>query len=212
MNKELLKLTENKLSVWYEENYDKEWFDRCDSIEYLVNYYTNHRPELFEGKYKKWFKKTELVGHGLDLGFTNGRGIYFLSKLYPDCKITAIDFNKNTELIHNYLKKLIPQIIELRTENCSNLTDEDEKYDFCTSTDFYEHVTEDVYFKSIKEVWRVLKKEGLFCVYLGKTILPEHINLRTDYQVFQDMKENGFKIVSISERNELLVFKKVDKI
>jgi len=205
MDKKLLNLTEEELSLWYEENYDKNWFFNCDSVEYLKNYYTNHRPQLFS-RYKKWFENVELSGHGLDLGFTNGRGIYFLSKIFPNCKITAIDFNKNTELIHDFLKDLIPQIVELRTENCSELSDESEKYDFCTSTDFYEHLDEDTYFKSIREVHRVLKKQGKFCVYLGKTVLPEHINLRPDWQVFQDMKNNGFRLVD--KKYDLLVFEK----
>tara|TARA_R100000008_G_scaffold86802_1_gene81730 strand:+ start:2815 stop:3444 length:630 start_codon:yes stop_codon:yes gene_type:complete len=205
MDKKLLKLTEDGLSLWYEENYDKSWFVECTGVEYLKNYYTNHRPRLFE-RYHGWFGSLGLTGHGLDLGFTNGRGIYFFSRIFPHCKITAIDFNKNTELIHDHLKNLIPQIVELRTENCSALSDPDEKYDFCTSTDFYEHVDESTYFKSIREVHRVLKKQGKFCVYLGKTILPEHINLRPDWQVFQDMKHNGFKF--IDKRNDLLVFEK----
>lgn len=205
MNKELLSFNEKQLSEWYEENYDKEWFLECDGTKYLVNYYTKHRPGLF-GRYQLWFGKVPLCGHGLDLGFTNGRGLYFLTKIFPHCSITAIDFNKNTELIHDYLKELIPQIVELRTESCSNLADEDEKYDFCTATDFYEHVTEEIYFKSIKEAYRVLKPSGKFCVYLGKTILPEHINLRKDPQVIQDMKENNFQFVTKS--GELLIFEK----
>lgn len=195
---------EGDLQKWYKLNYDPGWYENCDSCEYLLDFY--RRRKRYEVRLRRQFEGIELSGLGLDLGFATGKALFWLQNLYPKVQFDALDFNPSVLKVIPYLQEVVPAIREFLVCDCTRIERPDDSYDFVTSLDFYEHLPEETYFLSLREVLRLLKPEGRLFLYIGKTKLPEHINLRSNEQVISDCGKRGFEFVRNSR--DLLIFTK----
>lgn len=99
----------------------------------------------------------------LDLCTGTGDLAGLLQKKYPDCKITGIDFSENMLKI---AKEKYPDIDFIEAD-CTQLPFQDEQFDLCVIS-FGLRNTENIQ-KSLKEIYRILKKDGNFInIDLGK--------------------------------------------
>lgn len=196
---------EEKLNEWYATYYDAEFFMKCDGPDYLVQYY--HLRSKYESRFRGWFDGIHLDGNThLDLGFSTGKSLYWLSQLYPNIQIHTIDFNENCRNIFEPLQDLVPQIVDISIQDASKLDFAQESFDSITALDFYEHTPIEVMRKSLELNFELLHKGGRMFLYVGKTPNEEHINLIPDAQTIVLCTDIGFTFEQ--DKNELLVFSK----
>ena len=194
----------DELHEWYREHYDKNWFDRCDSVQYLIDFYAAR--EKYRQRFETWFEDIRLKGRGMDLGFSTGKTLHWLLQKYPEITLDSIDFNPNVRKVIPFLKALNPRIGRLLVEDCTRLSAPDMHYDFVTALDFYEHTPRETYLRSVGEVERITRPDAYFLVYFGKGSLHEHINLCSDEQVIRDVTSCKFSFSQ--RRGGLLVFRR----
>jgi ubiquinone/menaquinone biosynthesis C-methylase UbiE len=81
----------------------------------------------------------------------------------------------------------------------------DDYFNVVTCIDVTEHLPKDIYFKAIKEIYRVTKPDGLLILMQGNAILPEHINVISEEKLLEDFCSVGFKFLkSLPHRHHLL--------
>lgn len=199
------KTPDDALNDWYATYYDAEFFMKCDGPEYLRNYYgTKNR---YRVRFDSWFRDFDLDGNiHLDLGFSTGKSLFWLSQIYPNLKIHTIDFNENCKNIFEPLQELIPQIVDISIQDASKLDFAQELFDSITALDFYEHTPSEVMRKSLELNFELLREGGIMFIYVGKTPNEEHINLIPDAQTIALCTDIGFNFEQ--EKRELLVFRK----
>jgi ubiquinone/menaquinone biosynthesis C-methylase UbiE len=195
---------------WYEQVIDSSWLqmggDRT-TPEGLKKWYNSKQNESYRNRLLEWFKEQELFGKCLELGVNCGKTIYWLHEMYPSIRFDVLDWNKNLQILKPAMSQLVP-IDDFIIGDCSSIDKHNESYNNITSIDFYEHIPEEVYFKSIEEVNRLLKRGGKFFVFLGHTIQPEHINIRNIDVIKSDISNKGFDFVTkrIFENDVLQIF------
>tara|TARA_B100000212_G_C27306933_1_gene504045 strand:+ start:126 stop:803 length:678 start_codon:yes stop_codon:yes gene_type:complete len=196
---------DEQLNDWYATYYDAEFFMKCDGPEYLRNYYATKN--FYRYRFDSWFEEFELDGNiHLDLGFSTGKSLFWLSQIYPNLQIHTIDFNENCRNIFEPLQELIPQIVDISIQDASKLDFAQESFDSITALDFYEHTPLEVMKKSLELNFDLLRKGGMMYLYVGKTPNEEHINLIPDAQTIALCVDIGFTFEK--EKNQLLVFSK----
>lgn len=100
----------------------------------------------------------------LDLGCGNGSAVHFLAK--NDFETYGIDISKDAINIgKDYLKKESLKA-ELKVASCDDLPFEEDFFDFITCFGVLDHVETSIAKKSIEEVSRILKPNGLFFITL----------------------------------------------
>lgn len=196
---------DEKLNEWYATYYDAEFFMKCDGSDYLVQYY--HLKTKYEARFKGWFHDIQLDGNThLDLGFSTGKSLYWLSQLYPNIQIHTIDFNENCRNIFKPLQDLVPQIVDISIQDAADLDFAEESFDSITALDFYEHTPKEIMRESLRINHEILRKGGRMFLYVGKTPNEEHINLIPDTETIQMCEDVGFNFEF--DKSELLVFTK----
>lgn len=209
IRKETIDKTESdKLNEWYSTYYDAEFFIECTGTKYLSDFY-NKKFNIYGTRFNNWFNSHNLENNiHLDIGFSTGKTLYWLSKKYPNIVIDTFDFNENCKNIFEPLKELIPQIRNIDILDATNLNYEENSYDSITALDFYEHVPIELMIESLKINYKILKPNGEMFIYLGKSPNEEHINILPDSTTIQLCKDIGFQLKN--SFNELLTFTKHD--
>jgi tetratricopeptide (TPR) repeat protein len=114
---------------------------------------------------------------------------------FPFVSMHMFDFS---ESVVQWLNTNFPydaNIWKGRIENIQNNESKFENYfDVVTCIDVTEHLPEEVYFRAIDEIHRVLKPGGLLLLMQGICKEnPEHINIREESQFVQEFIERGFR-------------------
>ncbi len=101
----------------------------------------------------------------------------------------------------------MPNLDDIWIGDCQKIDKPNGHYECIHCIDFFEHLPQDVYEKTIKECYRLLKPNGLMFVYVGKTDAHAHIHLVSNETVIKDMSAAGFQF--FTNISDLLVFEKV---
>lgn len=151
--------------------------------------------KLVKNKYPEYFINKKVLDIGsLDI---NGNNRY----LFENCKYTGVDIGpgKNVDIVsrgHEYHA-------------------EDNSYDFIISTECFEH---DMYYElTIKNIFRMLKSNGMFLFTCATTGRPEHGTLRTTPSDAPLLKEipvwsNYYKNLTENDVKNIDNFDKIFKI
>lgn len=206
LRKETIDKTEsNKLNEWYSTYYDAEFFMECTGIDYLIDFYNTQKH--YQSRFTTWFNDIDLSDNiHLDIGFSTGKTLYWMSKKYTNIVIDTFDFNENCKNIFHPLTELIPQIRNIDILDATKLNYKENSYDSITALDFYEHTPIEIMIESLKINYKILKPHGEMFIYVGKSPNEEHINLIPDSETIKICKEIGFKFIRAN--NELLIFSK----
>ncbi|MFX0133230.1 MAG: class I SAM-dependent methyltransferase, partial [Candidatus Hodarchaeota archaeon] len=136
-------------------------------------------------KFKTW----------LEAGCQFGKSTFWISERYPSTVFYMFDF---AEKAVNFIRKHnpIPERSVVWQGNITNVcygnTKFDNFFDIVSLLDITEHLPKNVYYKAIYEIFRVLKPSGFLLLKQGNEILPEHINIRWEWQLIRDFKRGGF--------------------
>lgn len=102
--------------------------------------------------------------------------------------------------------------IKVYKMDCRNMSFDDSFFDVVVASDVLEHIEDDVI--AIKEIWRVLKKNGIFIVFVPAfkflwsyhDVINQHKRRYTKDEVVRKLKENGFMVIKASYWNFVLFF------
>jgi hypothetical protein len=201
--------------------YSKEWYGSRITDDWLLQggnrltgeglkqWYDGKNNDRYRQRFAEWFKGIEIEGRGLELGFQCGKTAHWIKSKYPDLVLDILDWNEELKKIVEPIRE-ISAVNEIFFQDCQDIQKDDGFYDNVFSLDFYEHLTEDIYFNSIKEVHRLLPDGGKFFVFLGHTKHPAHINVRPVPTIVRDIASRGFKHVGqrISFGDVMNIFEK----
>lgn len=163
----------------------------------------------------------------LDIGSGSGKYPAIMSHTgYPvvtDFSPVSVQFAY--ELAGKQGKRERMAFVQTRGENLPFMQD---TYDKVTALDIVEHINQEEYRKLVREVLRVLKPGGVFCVYtpnktyfieyiyqiiFGRSISPLHFGLKTDRELVQPLKAAGFRVQDVYFRpNYLPVLKQLEQV
>lgn len=132
----------------------------------------------------------DFEGHGLELGFGFGVSLYTLFEWYPRITMDALDFNPLLDKIVPLLKKLNDRLQKIWIGDSQEV---EGQYDFINSCSFFEHLPDEVYWKTIERCYKILKPGGFFGVYLDQSKGPEHIRIRKPHITRKELEQVGFK-------------------
>jgi cyclopropane fatty-acyl-phospholipid synthase-like methyltransferase len=192
-------------SEWYDKTHKLHWIDNVNSPEDL------EADILLDGDNNlERFRGIKLEGRGLELGFSNGRSLYYISKKYPGVIMDGIDWMESLEKVIPFMDVLFGNIGHLFINGLDDFNCYDNTYDFITSLDVFEHLDNAVYHDCLDESYRVLKDDGFFFVYIGKPSSCSHINCKPDNVAIEEIKGHGFEFImrKPDNNNGLLIFKK----
>lgn len=196
---------------WYATESVELWLPQMKSAEDLLYHYTDPTiiPFIYNGiRFDNGFQNYKnLSGRCLELGFNSGLTVHRLAEKYQDLKVDGIDFNPALKKIIPWIKSFLPNIDDLWIGSSEDTPKYIDHYDYITSLDYFEHLPEEVYHKTLIECRFILKSDGLMFVYLGKPPNPEHINRRTDEQVKKDFAEIDFSFVEQDGKDGIMVFR-----
>jgi hypothetical protein len=176
---------------WYSEQYHKKGAYNLPKREY------NELQDEWEtlGYKKRFYQVLDDVERYIDfkeikslceVGCHHGKSVFWLRERYPDIKYDAFDFSK---VAIEWCQKNNPyDNITFKLGDVQAMPYK-KKFDLITCLDVGEHLPEDIYFKMIDELKRISGKYILW--YVGRTVLEEHINLRSIDQQKKDLKELG---------------------
>jgi len=141
------------------------------------------------------FKEGDVVeGHGLELGFGMGTATFALLDRFPNITLDGIDFQQTFAKIIPYFTDLYgDKIGEYWIGDMQSTEKPDNYYDFINSQSIWEHLTEEVYWNTLKECYRILKPGGKIYVYVDQGPGPEHIRVVPPFVTRQEMEYVGFK-------------------
>jgi len=204
--------TKGEVFIYSPESYSEkseDWIKNITSEQTLLDKYADPWHQGYINRWKNWFANIEINGRILDIGFQNGNTLYQFSQKYPNIKIDALDFNPGLLNAIPFYKKLMPNLDDIWIGECQSINKPDKYYDYISALDFFEHLPENIYFKTIQECYRLLKNGGHIFVYVGKSGATAHINERPDEQVIKDMQYYGFE--KIQNIQGMFVFRKQNK-
>jgi len=140
-----------------------------------------------------------LKGKLLEVGCGIGKTTHFLAEKYKKLKITAIDYDKGQIELADKDKKF--KNIEFKQGDATSLNFKKEYFDFVIETGVLHHIKN--YEDAIKEIRRVLKKNGYFYLMdisqyffgllLIRTLFPPESYV-TKNILIEKLEKNGFKI------------------
>lgn len=131
----------------------------------------------------------------LEIGCAFGKTTFWLAKYYDNTKFfmfdfaqTAIDFINRNNPIPDRTVVWRANVTSIRKDNCTF----DDFFEFASLLDITEHLPKDAYFRCVSEAYRVIRPGGFALLKQGNEILPEHINIRWEWQLIRDFKKAGF--------------------
>ena len=145
------------------------------------------------------FIDKNIEGKLLEIGCGIGKTTQFLAERHKNLTITAIDYDKGQIDIANKNKKYIK--IKFIQTDATQLEFKPSSFDYVIETNVFHHIKN--YAKAIKEVKRVLKKNGYFYLmdisqyFFGLPLIrflfpPE--SYITKNILIQKLQENSFKV------------------
>ena len=183
---------------WYESEYNPRLSEitTIEEMEHLW-FVKQHR---YMGRLARWFSNTKIYGNVLEMGFNDCKTIAFLLDNYEHIEVDAFDWNESTRPFTEAFKRVHPRMGRFSFCDCSNLPYEDNRFDFVTALDFFEHIEPSKYYKCISEVYRVTKPRGRIFVYFGTSKSdPAHINLKSVSECIKDMEGQKFEFESVKD-------------
>lgn len=145
-----------------------------------------------------WGDVLELAGVGLEIGFNWGGSLKWLIDRYPGVTMDGVDFSSYMVGNAPVFKEVFgDRARDFMEASCHEVPKPDETYDFINACSIFEHLPDCVYWKAIKECWRLLKPGGLLGVYLDQG-RPGGTHLRMDPVdvTVRDLTSNGFERVT----------------
>ena len=199
-----VQLVEFSLDDYRNEAFHNEVLARINSYDDLranwfeVKHGGNFVLDRRKDKLRKAYPDGAIVtGHGLELGFGLGTSTQVLFDWYPDVTLDLIDFNENNLKIGHILKKQYPKRVrELFIGNTNSIPVPDNCYDFVNSSSFFEHLTEEDYRSTLKELYRTLKPGGRVYVYVDQIAENQHIRIVSPEQTCKEMQVVGFNAIN----------------
>jgi hypothetical protein len=191
---------------WYSEQYHKKGAYNLPKRKY--NELQNEWESL--GYKKRFYEVLDDAEHYIDMskiksicetGCHHGKSVFWMRERYPDINYSAFDFSDVA--IHWCCENNPYDNIEFKIGDVREMPYK-KKFDLIMCLDVGEHLPEDVYFKMIAELKRLAGKYILW--YVGRTKLPEHINLRSVAQQKEDLKELG-DIIELPQYHLLIKLK-----
>ena len=145
------------------------------------------------------FIGSDIKGNMLEIGCGIGKTTHFLAEKYNKLKITAIDYDK--EQIATAKKNKKSNNIEFKQGDATSLNFKKESFDCVIETNVFHHIKN--YEDAIKEIRRVLKKNGYFYLMdisqyffglpLIRILFPPEAYITKNILVAK-LEENNFKI------------------
>ncbi len=188
-------------------NYSKEWYE----TEYHLNIYQLDKrsyDEIMSIWEKKGYKnrlyevlnyiKVPQNAKWLEVACHHGKTAFWCAERYKDITFYMFDFSSTAiEWIKN--NNPISDRTILWAGDIQNIAFKDNNFDdffdVITCIDVTEHLPSKIYKNGIKEMYRVLKPNGILIVVQGNSNIPEHINIRTEKQYILNFLKKGFKLV-----------------
>ncbi|MCK4783895.1 MAG: class I SAM-dependent methyltransferase [Desulfobacteraceae bacterium] len=131
----------------------------------------------------------------LEIGCAFGKTTFWLAEYYDNTKFFMFDFAQ-TAIDFINTNNPIPERTVVWKGNVANICNDDCAFDdffeFASLLDITEHLPKDIYFRCISEAYRVIRPGGGALLKQGNEILPEHINIRWEWQLIRDFKKAGF--------------------
>jgi len=144
------------------------------------------------------FIDINLAGKALEIGCGIGKTTKLLAEKYSKLMITAIDYDK--EQIEKARKNKKLKNVKFQYGDATKLKFKNSSFDYVIETNTFHHIKN--YSKVIKEVYRMLKKNGIFYVMdISKYcfIWPLRIffppeSRFTKKEFIENLENNGFKV------------------
>jgi len=150
-------------------------------------------------------KVKELKGHGIELGFNFGCSVMWLLDRYKEAVLDGIDFQDRVLKVVPLLRQMYGERVgEFWIGDTQDTGRPDDHYDFITALSIWEHLTDEAYFNTLKECYRILKPGGTIYVYVDgceekhrttAAVNARHIRCVTLPQTVTEMQEAGFERV-----------------
>lgn len=142
-----------------------------------------------------------ISGRILELAFGLGESLYwFLSGNYYqfDCRFVKqfdmIDFNPRLRIVGEILKGAYPDKIgEIMIGDIQQVPQPDGTYDMINACSILEHLPEDVYWNTLKELFRLTHSGSLVGVYNDMGPGGQHIRVVPVEQTVREMEKIGFQ-------------------
>jgi ubiquinone/menaquinone biosynthesis C-methylase UbiE len=145
-------------------------------------------------KMRQAYGDRTVSGLGLELAFGLCTSSIWLLDKFPDITLDGIDFQERFLKLTPFLREIYgTRIGDYWCGDVSKINKPDNHYDFINSSSVWEHLTEDIYWKTLKECFRVLKRGGRIFVYVDQdTGGDEHIRVRPHSTIKKEMESVGF--------------------
>jgi len=155
-----------------------------------------HRTLIFPSFFR--FINKALAGKALEIGCGIGKTTKLLAEKYSKLMITAIDYDK--EQIERAGKNNNLNNVKFQYGDATKLKFKNSSFEYAIETNTFHHIKN--YSKAIKEVYRMLKKNGIFYVMdISKYcfIWPFRIffppeSYFTKKELIQNLENNGFRV------------------
>lgn len=156
-----------------------------------------HKERINWALNKLGIKRNSVV---LDIGCGGGKTINIISKVATEGKVCGIDYSKDSvETTKNKNKKAVEKgLVEILRASVSDIPYSEETFDFVTAvqTHFYWPDLKN----DIKEVYRIVKKNGTFIIASELYKIKYHMkHYKTNEELKGLFKEAGFDNIRIFE-------------
>jgi len=150
------------------------------------------------GHFKLMYGDRKLTGHGLEVAFGCGNGMYWFSMLMPDTTYDMFDWNPAMKKIFPFLREIHgARLVDIWCGDHTSLQRKgNETYDWVNCADVFEHLSEDVYWIYLGEILRLMKPGALCGVYVGQPKLVQHIRVVPPSQTRKELESVGFRALS----------------
>ena len=155
-----------------------------------------HKKFIFPSFFR--FINKALAGKALEIGCGIGETTKLLAEKYPKLMITAIDYDREQIKRARKIKNL--GNVKFQYGDATKLKFKNSSFDHVIETNTFHHIKN--YSKAIKEVYRVVKKNGIFYAMDGSKycfIWPLRIffppeSRFTKKEFIENLENNGFKV------------------
>lgn len=117
--------------------------------------------------------------------------------MYKQITFDCFDFNSELQkiipILRNHYKD---RLKDIWIGNSQNIPKDDNTYDWVNSCDFFEHLYEEQYWGTIRELYRVLKSKGVLGVFVGQFETEGHVRIVRPQQTKKELESIGFQSIT----------------